>query len=145
MFHHLFSLFQMHPSFVVFQQAFEYFELQRLGDQLTPIFLFRNNVLIFQFTVVFCSVCSSDGSGSKFFDPGRVSHLWFGLEFRKFPQKTSNFSILFPSGQKKLLWVGSESTRVKAASASYLLRVKHKLGSGQGPSLVCTLFSLHIF
>jgi len=53
------------------------------------------------------------------------------LEFGKFPLKMSNFSIFFPSGQKKLLWVGSESTRVKAGSASYLLRVKSKLGSGQ--------------
>jgi len=71
---------------------------------------------------------------------GRVSHLWFGLEFGKFPLKTSNFSIFFPWGQKKLPRVGSESTRVKAGSASYLLRVKSKLGSGrvgsgQGPSL----------
>jgi len=78
---------------------------------------------------------SSDGSGSKFFDPCRVSHLWFGLEFGKFPLKMSNFSIFFPSGQKKLLRVGSESTRVKAGLASYLLRVKSKLGSSQGPSL----------
>jgi len=54
----------------------------------------------------------SDGSWSKFFDPGRVRHLWFGFEFWKFPLKTSNFSIIFPSGQKKSLRVGSESTRV---------------------------------
>jgi len=59
---------------------------------------------------------------------GRVSHLWFGFEFWKFPLKMSNFS---PSGQKKLLRVRSESTRVKAGSASYLPRVKSKLGSGQ--------------
>jgi len=43
----------------------------------------------------------------------------------------SNFSIVFPSGQKKSLQVGSESTRVKAGSASYLLRVKSKPGSGR--------------
>jgi len=53
-----------------------------------------------------------DGSGSKIFDPGwvsflclglgRVSHLWFGFEFGKFPLKTSNFSIFFPSDQKKI-------------------------------------------
>jgi len=59
---------------------------------------------------------TSDGSGSKIFDPswvgsifsgsGWVSHSWFGLEFGKFPLKTSNFSIFFPSGQKKLLRVG---------------------------------------
>jgi len=81
-------------------------------------------------------VSGSDESGSKNFDPGRVSHLLFGLELGKFPLKMSNFSIFFPSGQKKLLWVGSESTRVKAGSASYLLRVKSNLGSGQGPSLL---------
>jgi len=78
----------------------------------------------------------SDGSGSKIFDPGQVSHLWFGFEFQKFPLKMSNFSIFFLLGQKKLLQVGSESTRVKAGLASFLLRVKCKLGSGQGPSLM---------
>jgi len=73
--------------------------------------------------------------GSIFCGSGWVSLLWFGFEFQKFPLKMSNFSIFCPSGQKKLLWVGSESTRVKAGLASYLLRVKSKLGSGQGPSL----------
>jgi len=34
----------------------------------------------------------------------------------------SNFSIFFSSGQKKLLRVWSESTRVEAGLASYLLR-----------------------
>jgi len=77
----------------------------------------------------------SDGSRSKFFDPGRVSHLWFGFEFGKFPLKMSNFSIFFTSGQKKSLRDGSERTRVEGRSASYLLRVKSKLGSGKGPSL----------
>jgi len=85
---------------------------------------------------------------------GRVSHLWFGIEFRKFPLKASNFSIFYPSGQKKSLQVGSESTRVKAGSASYLLRVKSKLGSGRvgsGPissidiAMFCTLYRLTIF
>jgi len=67
---------------------------------------------------------------------GRVSHLWFGLEFGKFPIKMSIFQFFSLRVKKKLLRVGSESTRVKAGSASYLLRVKSKLGSGQGPSLV---------
>jgi len=82
-----------------------------------------------------------NGSGQFFVarvGSGQVSHLWFGLEFGKFPLKTSNFSIFFPSDQKKSLRVGSESTRVKAGSASYLLWVKSKLGSGQGPSLGAT-------
>jgi len=85
---------------------------------------------------IYSLVHSSDGSGSKNFDPGRVSHLRFGFEFQKFPLKMSNFSIFFLSGQKKLLRVRSESTRVEARLVSYLLRVKSKLGSGQGPSLV---------
>jgi len=40
------------------------------------------------------------------------------------------FSIFFPSGQKKSLWVGSVSTWVKGGSTSYLRRVKSKLGLG---------------
>jgi len=78
---------------------------------------------------------SSDGSGSKIFDLGQVSHLWFGLRFVKFPLKVSNLSIFCPSGQKKSLWVGSESTQVEGGLASYLLLVKSKLGLGQGPSI----------
>jgi len=38
---------------------------------------------------------------------GRVSHLWFGFGFGKFPLKMSNFSIFFPSGPKKYLQVRS--------------------------------------
>jgi len=58
---------------------------------------------------------------------GRVSHLWFGSEFGKFPLKMSNFSFFFLLGQKNL----SESTWVEGGSASYLLQVKSKLGSGR--------------
>jgi len=54
------------------------------------------------------------GPGQKIFDPGRVSHLWFGFEFGKFPLKMLNFSVFFPSGQKI-------SGRVKGRLASYLL------------------------
>jgi len=86
----------------------------------------------------------SDGSGSKIFDLGRISHLWFGLEFGKFSLKMSNFSIFFPLDQKKLLRVGPESTQVKAGLASYLLRVKSKLGSGQGPSLIEVALRLRV-
>jgi len=80
-------------------------------------------------------VRASDGSRSKIFDPVRVSHLWFGFEFGKFTLKMSNFSIFSLRVQKKSLRFGSESTRVEGGSASYLLWVKSKLGSGQGPSL----------
>jgi len=60
----------------------------------------------------------SDGSGSKFFDPGRagrlifsssgqvgtnrLSHLWFGFGFGKFPLKTLKNLIFFPFGSKQI-------------------------------------------
>jgi len=92
------------------------------------------------------SACTSDGSGSKIFDPCRVNFLWLGsgqpfmvwVRIWKISPKNIKFFNFFPSGQKKFLPVMSESTRVKAGLASYLLRVKSKLGSGQGPSLACT-------
>jgi len=40
---------------------------------------------------------------------GRVSHLWFGVDFGKFPLKMSNFSIFFPSDQNKSLLVRSKA------------------------------------
>jgi len=55
-----------------------------------------------------------------------VSHLWFGFEFGKFPQKTSNFSIFFSSGQKNLFGTGQKVPEPKAVGP-YLLRVKSKL------------------
>jgi len=57
-------------------------------------------------------IAFSDGSGSIFCCSGRVSHLWFGSEFRKFSIKIPNFSIFFLSDLKKSLWIGSKSTRV---------------------------------
>jgi len=78
-------------------------------------------------------------------ESGWVSHLWFGFEFQKISLKMPNFSIFFPSDQKNLLGVGSESTRVNAGSASYLLRVKSKLGLGQGPSLTINLALVNNF
>jgi len=38
--------------------------------------------------------------GSNFCCSGRVSHLWLGYGFGKFPLKMLNFSIFCPSGQK---------------------------------------------
>jgi len=56
---------------------------------------------------------------------GHVSHFWFGFEFGKFPPKNVKFFNFFPFGLgQKVPW-----------SASYLQRVKSKLGSGQSPSL----------
>jgi len=69
---------------------------------------------------------TSDGSGSKIFDPGPdnflwlgsgwVSHSWFGFEFGKFPLKMSNFSILFPSDQKNLFGSGQKVPGSKAVN-----------------------------
>jgi len=73
---------------------------------------------------------------------GQVSHLWFGFRIWKISPKNVKFFNFFPFGSKKLLRVGLESTRIKAGSASYLLRVKSKLRSGQGPSLVVSKITL---
>jgi len=37
---------------------------------------------------------------------GRVSHLWFGLEFGKFPLKTSNFSFFSLRVKKNCFGLG---------------------------------------
>jgi len=88
------------------------------------------------------SILISDGSGSNFFDPGRVetgqpSLFWVWIS--KIPQKLKKikyFSLSF----KKSLRIGSKSTPVKFRLASYLLRVKSMLGSGQGPSIILKHF-----
>jgi len=49
--------------------------------------------------------------------------------------KNVRFFNFFPLSLKKSLPVGSKSTLVNGGPASYLLRVKSKLGSGQGLSL----------
>jgi len=83
-----------------------------------------------------------------------VARVWSaiygcGFNLENFPYKRQ---YLLPFGSKKSLRVGSKSTQVKGGLASYLLRVKSKLGSGQGPSLtfnstfcVHQLSSGHIF
>jgi len=60
---------------------------------------------------------------------GRVSHLWFGLEFGKFPLKPSNFSIFFPSGQKKIA-SGQVGKYLGQSWVGLLFTVKSKLGLG---------------
>jgi len=67
---------------------------------------------------------------------GPGQKLWFGIDFGKFPLKRQIFQ-LFPVHVKKNL---SRSGQKVPGSASYLLRVKSKLGSGQGPSLITTHF-----
>jgi len=68
------------------------------------------------------------GSGQLF-----VARVGSGQPFMVWVRiwKISPKNVFFPSDQKKSFRVGSESTRVEAGSASYLLRVKSKLGSGQ--------------
>jgi len=78
---------------------------------------------------------NSDGSGSKIFMArvgsgqifvARVGSAIYGLglNWENFPPKHQIFQF-FP--------FGSKSTRVKGGLPSYLLRIKSKLGSGQGP------------
>jgi len=78
----------------------------------------------------------SDWSGSKFFVPCRVRWAIYGLVLilENFPKNIKFFNF-FPFGLKKIPSVQSKNTRVKGGLASYLLRVKSKLGSGQSPSL----------
>jgi len=99
---------------------------------------------------------SSDGYGSKIFDPG-----WFGSNFCcsgwvgsgqpsliwvwiwKISPKNIKFFNFLPIGSKKCHWVRLKSTRVRAGSASYLLQVKSMFGSGQGQSLISSFCSLY--
>jgi len=74
--------------------------------------------------------------GSIFCGSGLVSHLWFGFEFQKFPQKTSNFSIFFTFGSKKISF-GRVGKYPGQSQVSLLFSAGQKLGSGQGPSLGC--------
>jgi len=69
---------------------------------------------------------------------GQPFIVWVWIS-KIFPKNVKFFNF-FPSVKKKLLRVGSESTQVKAGLASYLLRVKSKLGSGRvgsGQGLAC--------
>jgi len=59
---------------------------------------------------------------------GRVSHLWFGFGFGKFPLKIPNFEF-FSFRVKKYHRVGSKGTRVIDGLASHPLRAKSMLRS----------------
>jgi len=74
------------------------------------------------------------GPGQKFLlRSGQPSLVWVWV-WKISPKYQKNFNF-FPSGQKKSNWVGSKSNQVKAGSASFLLRVKSMLSSGQGPAI----------
>jgi len=77
-------------------------------------------------------LCGNDGSGSKFFDLGWVTHLWFG--FGKFPLKIPKFTIFFLRIIKKYHQIGSKMGR-----PLIYCRSKVWVGSGQGSSLLCKL------
>jgi len=117
----------------------------KVNSVLTKFTLFLSTYLR-PHTVQFYIQLTCDGSRSKIFSrvgsifcgSGRVSHLWLGFGFGKLPLKTSNFSIFFPFDQKNLFGSGQKVPGVKGGLASYLLRVKSKLGAGQGPSLQLT-------
>jgi len=80
----------------------------------------------------FAFVVNSDASRSKIFDLGWVSHVWFGFGFGKFPLKITNFSIFFPSDQKKIFlgWVKKYPGQ-RQRLASYLLQAKSVPGLGR--------------
>jgi len=95
-------------------------------------FLLQNANQKYGFVQVLFSILipCSDGYGSIFSSSARVS---LSLDLENFPYKCQIFSLWV---KKKSLWVGSISTWVKGGLASYLLRLKSMLGSGQGPSLI---------
>jgi len=74
---------------------------------------------------------------------GQPSLVWVWIW--KFSPKNPKFFSFLTFGSKKCHRVGLKSTRVKAGSASYLVRVKSMLGSGQGPSLLSMMFSFKAF
>jgi len=78
------------------------------------------------------------GPDNFFFDPGRVKSAIYSLSLENFPKKSKNFQ-LYALWVKKSHRFGSKTTQIKDMSASYLLRVKSMIGSGQGPSLGLTL------
>jgi len=78
---------------------------------------------------------TNDGSRSIFCSSGRVSNLWVGFEFGKFPLKMSNFSIFCPTGQKYLF---------RSKAGRLLIFCRSKVSSGQGPSLELTLTLIYL-
>jgi len=69
---------------------------------------------------------------------GQISHLWFGPLCGKFPPKNPKFFNLFALGQKISSGRVKKYPGQRLVAASYLLRVKSMLGSGQGSSLLKT-------
>jgi len=67
---------------------------------------------------MYCRLETSDGSGSKNFDPGRVkflllrlgrvSHFWFGYRFGKFPLKCQMFQFFALWVKKNLIRSGGK-------------------------------------
>jgi len=79
------------------------------------------------------------GPGQKFLTRerlGQPSMVWVWVW--KISPKNIKFFHFFTFRSRKSLRIGSESTQFKGRSASSLLRVKSKLGSGQVPYLVGT-------
>jgi len=64
---------------------------------------------------------------------GRVSHLWFGFEFVKFPPKMSIFQFFSLRIKKNLFGSGRKVPGSKADRP--LIFCGSKVSSGQGPSL----------
>jgi len=57
------------------------------------------------------------GPGQKFLTwvgSVQVTHLWFGFELGKFPQKMSNFSIIFLSDKKNIFGLGQKVPGLRA-------------------------------
>jgi len=116
--------------------------------------VWRKFFFLINLSSLLVSLLHSDGFGSKIFDLGRVGSIYCGsgwvgsgqpykvwVWIWKISPRNVKFFIFFTFGSKKFHWVGWKSTRIKGGLVSYLLQVKSKLGSGQGPSL---LLQIHL-
>jgi len=88
--------------------------------------------MLFYFSLIFAlnerQVTCSDGSGSKFFDLGRVSHLGFTFGLGKFPLKMSNFSVFSLQVKKNLFGLGQKVPGSKLGQP--LIYCESKVSSG---------------
>jgi len=79
------------------------------------------------------------GPGQKFLTWVRSAIYGLGLNLENFPKKCQIFQLFSLRVKKNLFRLGQKVPGSKASWLnSYLLQVKSKLGSGQGPSLMKT-------
>jgi len=121
----------------------DYFWATGFKQKSWCIYIFLNHIyfLSFEFISVFYFMeyffTTSDGSGSKIFDPGWVGSATFGLSLglEKFPLKISNFQFFPLRITKNLFRLGNKVPGSKTGRHFIYCGSKVCLGQFQGPSL----------